>query len=241
MTTEISDHEKAALEIIAKRLGGQNLIRAMKNVEKGMSDSTYYRRFREATSLLEEKGLITSVGDGEWSLTSGALSHFREHELLGIIAHLQSALFDAQRTQMQQKPLVGVYESMHLHRIVVEETHALFRDGHYAEAIFEAYKRINNEVKAVSSARGNDGRELDGEDLMAHAFREQNPAIRLNALLSRSDRDEQKGFMYLFMGAMKGIRNPKAHDSIVQNDPYRTLEYLSLASLLLQRLDERVR
>jgi len=44
--------------------------------------------------------------------------------------------------------------------------------------------------------------------------------------------------MFLFMGAVVGIRNPKAHDEIVQNDPYKTLEYLGFASLLMKRIDE---
>ena len=69
---------------------------------------------------------------------------------------------------------------------------------------------------------------------MANAFNEQTPKIRLN-----SDPDEQEGFKLIFMGSMQGIRNPKAHHAIVQNDPYKTLEYLGLASLLLKRVDER--
>jgi hypothetical protein len=44
--------------------------------------------------------------------------------------------------------------------------------------------------------------------------------------------------MYLFMGSVVGIRNPKAHRRIEQKDPFKTLEYLSLASLLAKRVDE---
>ena len=40
------------------------------------------------------------------------------------------------------------------------------------------------------------------------------------------------------MGAMVGIRNPKAHDNIIQADPYRMLEYLAFASLLMKRVEE---
>jgi uncharacterized protein (TIGR02391 family) len=55
--------------------------------------------------------------------------------------------------------------------------------------------------------------------------------------VTQSEKDEQEGFMYLFMGAMQGIRNPKAHKEIVQNDPFITLEYLGFASFLLKRID----
>ena len=37
-----------------------------------------------------------------------------------------------------------------------------------------------------------------------------------------------------------GIRNPKAHENIQQSDPYKTLEYLAIASLLMKKIDERV-
>jgi hypothetical protein len=40
------------------------------------------------------------------------------------------------------------------------------------------------------------------------------------------------------MGAMTGIRNPKGHEAIKQNDPIRTLQYLIFADLLGHRIDE---
>ena len=127
-----------------------------------------------------------------------------------------------------------IFDSRRLHDAVVDSSRSLFVSGHYAQAIFEAFKRVNNEVKQVSGLSNKDGR-----DLMAQAFHESRPVIRLNRLQNQSDRDEQEGFKFLFMGAMQGIRNPKAHEVIIQNDPYKTLEYLGIASLLLRRLDER--
>ncbi len=40
------------------------------------------------------------------------------------------------------------------------------------------------------------------------------------------------------MGAIKGIRNPKAHENIKQKDKNRTLEYLAFLSLLFRRAEE---
>jgi len=60
----------------------------------------------------------------------------------------------------------------------------------------------------------------------------------VNKGVTQSDKDEQEGFKFLFMGAMVGIRNPKAHDNVVQIDPYRTLEYLSFASLLMRKIEK---
>lgn len=136
---------------------------------------------------------------------------------------------------MKVSSLEGLFESLNLHPVIKKVSGKLFKDGHYESAIFEAYKAIEVHVKKKSGVTNR-----EGKDLMAYVFKRDNPVIRLNPLNTRSDRDEQEGFQFIFMGAMIGIRNPKAHDLIVQNDAHRTLEYLSLASLLLKRLHEGV-
>ncbi len=73
---------------------------------------------------------------------------------------------------------------------------------------------------------------------MAKAFDQDKPKLQLNPLTSTSDKSEQEGFKLLYMGAMQGIRNPKAHELTAQDDAYRTLEYLALASLLAKRAEE---
>jgi len=125
-----------------------------------------------------------------------------------------------------------LFDSMQFHPKVIEASRELFKDGHYRDAIFRAFIEVNNFVKLKT------GLELDGKALMTQVFRKENPIIKLNRLKTQSEKDEQEGFMFLFMGSMVGIRNPKAHDNIVQKDPYRTLEYLGFASLLIRRVEE---
>jgi uncharacterized protein (TIGR02391 family) len=125
------------------------------------------------------------------------------------------------------------YELSSLHPRIREVSEQLFIDGHYGSAIFEAYKTVNNVVKEKSGMK-----DLDGEGLMSTVFSLKNPILRLNDLQETSDRDEQRGFMFLFMGAWTGIRNPKGHDVVNQKDPIRTLEYLAFASLLVRRAEE---
>ena len=57
------------------------------------------------------------------------------------------------------------------------------------------------------------------------------------SLASDSERDEQRGYMELFAGAVTGIRNPRGHEVDVTDDPGAALDYLGLASLLLRKLD----
>lgn len=120
-----------------------------------------------------------------------------------------------------------------LHPKVKEHSLDLFNDGHYAQTIFESGEALENFVKRKAN--------ITDEYLskaMVKAFNENDPIIKLNKLTSRSDKDEQEGFRFLYMGAMKGIRNPKAHDNIKQVDKNRTLEYLAFISLLFRRAEE---
>jgi uncharacterized protein (TIGR02391 family) len=130
----------------------------------------------------------------------------------------------------------SLYDSLRLHPRIRKVSESLFRTRHYAQAIFEAFKCIEVMVKEKS---GIDNQ--DGQTLMAHVFDETRPTLRINPLQTTSEKDEQIGFKFIFMGAMTGIRNPKAHDIIEQRDPYRTLEYLQLVSLLAKRVDEATR
>jgi uncharacterized protein (TIGR02391 family) len=133
------------------------------------------------------------------------------------------------------KSPIEIFDAMKFDQKIVEASRSLFEDGYYSEAIFRAFTAVSGFVKEES------GSQLDGKLLMSSVFNEDKPIIKINALRNASDRDEQEGFKFLFMGAQIGIRNPNAHGNIVQTDPYRTLEYLSLASLLMKRIqDEKV-
>jgi len=125
-----------------------------------------------------------------------------------------------------------LFDKMQFHPKVIEVSRKLYVDEHYAQAIQEAYKAVDNFVKNKT------GLSIYGKDLMGKVFNVAESIIMLNELRTKSNRNEQEGFMYLFQGAMIGIRNPKAHDNVVMTDPYQTLEYLGFASLLIRRADE---
>jgi uncharacterized protein (TIGR02391 family) len=129
----------------------------------------------------------------------------------------------------------GVISLSNLHSKIREHCEGLYLDEHYSSAILEAYKVVFNELKLLAGIY-----DLDGKPLAEKALSLSNPLIKLNELKTQSDKDEQLGFMMLFSGAATGIRNPKAHDLINQSDELRALQYLSFASLLLTRLDERL-
>lgn len=108
----------------------------------------------------------------------------------------------------------------------------LFADGHYARAVEEALKCMNNEVKQKSGISGQ-----DGASLMRKAFSVNSPTLCMNDFQSNSDRDEQLGYMDIYAGAMTGIRNPRAHEHGLEDDSDVALELLTLANHLMRRLD----
>lgn len=125
---------------------------------------------------------------------------------------------------------IQLFDAMQFHPRVVKASKSLFADGYYAQAIFEAFKAVENFVKEKS------GSTLYGKQLMATVFNEDKPIIQVPEA-GHFDKDVQEGFKFLFMGGTLGIRNPKAHQEVIQKDPFITLEYLGFASFLIKRID----
>ena len=83
-----------------------------------------------------------------------------------------------------------------LHADVREVADRYLESGHPEVAIFEAFKAINNRVKAMT------GLDLDGSKLMGDAFADSDPPIALGDLSTETGRNVQAGFRLLFMGAV---------------------------------------
>lgn len=126
---------------------------------------------------------------------------------------------------------VNLFDKMQFHPRVIEVSESLFKTDNYSSAIFEAFKAVHNYVQDKT------GLTLDGVNLMEKVFNENKPILQLNELLTKSDRDEQKGFKDLFMGSQMGIRNPQAHENVKPEEQNIALEYLGIASLLMRRID----
>lgn len=122
-----------------------------------------------------------------------------------------------------------------IHERIIKVAIKKFEDGHYADAVESAFKEINTCVKEI--VRNKKGEELDGAKLMFKAFSLKNPIILLADLSTQTGKDIQEGYMQIFAGAMKGIRNPKAHANITISRE-RATHFLILASLLMSKLDE---
>ena len=123
------------------------------------------------------------------------------------------------------------FEELVTDQLLQQISGPLFHDRHYARAVEEAFKCLNNAVKDKSGIT-----QQDGAGLMRSAFSANSPVLYLNAFQSQSEKDEQQGYMDIFAGSMTGIRNPRAHDYQLADDPGVALELLVLANHLMRKL-----
>lgn len=124
------------------------------------------------------------------------------------------------------------YEDRNVHPDIDTITRKLFDDGHYSQATFEAFKLVDKKVQELSKLR------KTGYQLMMKAFNEESPLIKLTNLSDPSEIDEQQGYKFLFTGAVVAIRNPRGHEVALHETPDQCLDHISLASLLLRRLND---
>ena len=73
---------------------------------------------------------------------------------------------------------------------------------------------------------------------MMEAFKDSAPLIQLNPMTTDSEKDEQRGYRFLFAGTMVAIRNPRGHEHSVADDPGVCLDHIGLVSALLRRLND---
>lgn len=131
-----------------------------------------------------------------------------------------------------ESPSLHPFDSRNIHPDLPTKVRELFDDGHYPEATSLAFKYLDKKVQKYS------GLAESGYKLMMAAFDGAAPKVKLNALGTTSEKDEQQGYRFVFAGAMQGIRNPRAHEPTIVDDPDVCLDHLSFVSLLLRRLEQ---
>ena len=134
------------------------------------------------------------------------------------------------RTVQAQLAGAGTYQ---FHPAIEEVSGQLYRDGHFKQAVLEAFIRVISEVRERSGLA-----DMDGDQLMNHAIGsdKNDPRICFNDLSNQAERDEQRGLMFVFKGVV-AMRNFKAHTNVLFNSPERAHEYLGLASLLMRLIE----
>jgi uncharacterized protein (TIGR02391 family) len=173
----------------------------------------------ETTAQEYIKGYRTGVADASSTLRTA-------------ISILKEQLEDLGETTAGRA--LRAYDGLDLHAEIDRAAAALYRGGHYANAIEDAVKALNGLVRLRS------GVDEDGTTLMERVFSPKNAILKFNDLNDETDRNEQKGFMMMFSGAVAGLRNPRAH-KLIEDDAERALEFIAFVSLLAKLLDGAVK
>lgn len=139
-------------------------------------------------------------------------------------------LFTSARSEIERT--LHPFEERNIHEALPGKVKQLFDDGHYAEATFTAFKFVDKLIQRLASSSES------GFKLMMNSLNDTSPLVRLTPCATVSEKDEQKGFQFLFAGSILAIRNPRGHEYDVIDSPDTCLDHLSLASLLLRRLEQ---
>lgn len=154
-------------------------------------------------------------------------------EALAIAQRINDDLNVLGATKEELEPGIVTYDSIITNKALRKKTEKLFKDGHHARAVEEAYKLLDNAVKKKAGLQQTD---LTGAKLMQNVFSPNNPVLKLNECVSTSEQNEQSGYMQILAGCMTGIRNPRAHDSDWEDTEKRALQLLSFANHLMERI-----
>lgn len=173
-------------------------------------------------SLVNDRFTITKIVREKISSAIATLESIKQHFL--------EELEDSAREGSSSKA-IKAYQGLKLHPEIEKVASQLFLDGHYAHAIEDSVKALNNLVRLKSGLLD------DGVSLMQKAFSLTNPLLKFNPLADKSDEEEQKGFMNWFTGTVSGLRNPRAH-KIIKDDPEMALEFIAFISLQAKLLDK---
>jgi len=153
-------------------------------------------------------------------------SRFQLFERITRLAH-QFTEAETPRTEADHP-----FDLRSVHPDLPADVRQLFDNGHFAQATFEAFKYVDEEMQRIS------GSSDFGSSLMMKVLGGTPPAVALNPGMTVTEKSEQEGFKFLFAGAMLAIRNPRGHKCGIVDDPDTCLDHLSLASMLLRRLDD---
>jgi uncharacterized protein (TIGR02391 family) len=116
-----------------------------------------------------------------------------------------------------------------LHPKIVESCRSLLLVGFHEEAVFRAFKTIEEEVRTRSCCAPTDF----GVALFSKAMSHKSPILRF-----RTNDTEQEAVFSLFCGAIGANENPSSHRSGQYGDATRVLELLAFASYLMLMLDD---
>jgi len=192
--------------------------RCVKNTDKGPLAREYFS-FPPQTDI-EEGDMIQVNG----SRNSWIVKEIEDHMLNNVC--IQTKAYYEKPSSKPIKKTVVPLALNNFHIEVQSAASSLVASGHLRQAILDTFISLDRYVKQKT------GLSESGTSLMSKAFSGNSPVLKISDHL-----EEQVGFMNLFQGAMKAIRNQYAHDTIEPETEQIALEWLAYASALFRLVD----
>lgn len=139
--------------------------------------------------------------------------------------------------EKRAKKLRQKLEERNVHEDILKFCRAELLVDNYFHAVFEATKSVADKI------RNKTGVTYDGYHLIDSAFSLKNPLLKINPLISETDKSEHTGFSNLLKGFFGMFRNTTAHEPKIEWEinEQDALDIMSLASLLHRKLDNAFR
>ncbi len=127
-------------------------------------------------------------------------------------------------------------QNRNAHNLIFKFCKAELLSENYFHSVFEAVKSVAERIRQLS------GSNKDGSQLIDEVFRINNPIVRINDLISETDKSEHKGFANLLKGVFGMFRNTTAHAPKIKwdIDELDALDILSTISLIHRKLDKAI-
>jgi uncharacterized protein (TIGR02391 family) len=124
-------------------------------------------------------------------------------------------------------------ERRNVHKQVLRFCSAEWLADDYFHAVQEAVKSVMDRLRTMTGATA------DGADLVNPALGGETPILAINPRRTKSERDEQRGFMTLILGCYGMFRNPTSHEARIHwpMSLQDAEDLMSTVSLIHRRLD----
>jgi uncharacterized protein (TIGR02391 family) len=106
-----------------------------------------------------------------------------------------------------------------------------YESGLYTAAIVEAIHLLSEILREKANVDG------DGKSLVGQALGGDSPKLRINKFQTESEKNEQKGFELMLLGLYQGIRNPRSHNRI-QDDQVTADAIINFIDYILNVIDK---
>ena len=207
-TIELVGHEKK------KSLGKQKLLRWIDNT---------FKIIKKNIGSVEGKRLKDCLKSG--TLKNQVIDCCSYLEILIEEVKQNSESFEGTQTD---DFITNILSNMHAEVVKIARDRIQSKD--YKNIILDISISLENYTKKKTTS--NNTMHMSGVKLMEYVFSKNNPIIQIS-----KKAEEQQGFMFLFSGAIKAIRNQCAH-KLYNIDLQEALEILNFLSFLFRVVDK---